>query len=183
MRVTFVGAVLVAAAATFSTRRYELDPVTSKVWLDASATMGSFSGRSNKLTGWLETGEPGYVDVRAHIELEAASLKTGIGLRDGHLRGELDTDKYPTITVEVDSTREDSTTYHHVWARLTVRGNAHTFETTAQVLEHGDTIVVSGKFPMSFTSLGMKPPSKLLGTVKVKNDFSIGFECAFHRNE
>ncbi len=184
MRFILAAALCIAGATQLSTnRRYELDPATSKVWFDANATMGAFSGRSNKLTGWVETGDAGYTGVRAHIELEAASLKTGMGMRDGHLRGELDTDKFPTITVDVDSARQDSANVHHIWARLTVRGNTHAFETDAKVQEHGDTIVVSGKFPMRFTDLSMKPPSKMLGTVKVKNDFSIGFECAFHRNE
>ena len=173
---------LTTGAATRN-RRYELDPVTSSVWFDANATMGSFRGHSNKLTGWLETGEPGYINVRARIDLEAASLKTGVGMRDGHLRGELDTEKFPTITVEVDSTRQDTSNVHRVWARLIVRGNTHAFESSAKVHERGDTIVVSGQFPVRFTDLGMKPPVRLLGRMKVKNEFTIGYECAFHRNE
>jgi polyisoprenoid-binding protein YceI len=145
--------------------------------------MGSFRGHSNKVTGWLEIGESGYTDVRARIDLDAASLKTGIGMRDGHLRDELDVEKFPTITVEVDSTRQDTSNVHRVWARLTVRGNTRVFESSAKVHERGDTIIVSGQFPMRFTDIGMKPPVRVLGRMKVKNEFTIGYECAFHRNE
>jgi polyisoprenoid-binding protein YceI len=171
------------AAQPVHNRRYELDAAVSSVWFDADATMGAFRGRSSKLTGWLEIGAAGYTNVRARIELEAASLKTGIGMRDGHMRGELDTDKFPTITVDVDSTREDSASVHHIWARLRVRKDTLVFDTDVRVQERGDTIFVSGRFPVRFTDIGMKPPSRVLGTMKVKNDFSIGFECAFHRNE
>ena len=171
------------AAQPVHNRRYELDPAVSRVWFDADATMGEFTGRSSKLTGWLELGDAGYTNVRAHIELEAASLKTGIGMRDGHMRETLGTKNFPVISVDVDSTREDSASSHHIWARLRVREDTLAFETDVRVQERGDTIFVSGRFPARFTDLGMKPPTRMLGTVKVKNDFTIGFECAFHRNE
>jgi hypothetical protein len=103
-------------------------------------------------------------------------------MRDGHMRNELDTDKFPTISVDVDSTRQDSANVHHI-GRGCACGNAHShFETDVRLQERGDTIFVSGR-PVRFTDLGMKPPTRMLGTMKVKNDFSIGFECAFHRNE
>jgi polyisoprenoid-binding protein YceI len=171
------------AAQPVHNRRYELDAAVSSVWFDADATMGAFRGRSSKLTGWLEIGDAGYSNVRARIDLEAASLKTGIGMRDGHMRGTLETEKFPTITVDVDSTRQDSASVHHIWARLRVREDTLAFDTDVRVREHGDTIFVSGRFPARFTDLGMKPPTRMLGTIKVKNDFTIGFECAFHRNE
>jgi polyisoprenoid-binding protein YceI len=179
----FVIGFALSAAQPVHKHRYELDPAVSKVWFDADATMGAFRGRSSTLTGWLETEDPGYSNVRAHVELAAATLKTGVGMRDGHMRETLDTNKYPIISIDLDSTRQDSTNAHHIWARLRVREDTLAFDTDVRVQERGDTIFVSGRFPVRFTDLGMKPPTRMLGTMKVKNDFSIGFECAFHRNE
>jgi len=168
-------------------KRLRLDSAASRVWFDGTSTFGAFTATTASLDGWAELPSD-HVLAGAHgeVNVRAATLRTGIGLRDRHLREELDTDQYPLITVVVSrvappalSATAAGATPVLLEGTLTVKGHAHpvTFEATADF--HDDTLVVAGRAPLRFTDLGMKPPSKLFGSVRVHDDFVLRFEGHF----
>ena len=120
---------------------------------------------------------------RGLVVVRAATLQTGIGLRDRHLRGELDTDRYPTITLNVERVLPANGGTAAVdpvvlEGSFTVKGVAHAVRWPATATLRGDTLVVTGSTPMRFTELGMKPPTRMLVT-HVQDAFVLVYDIHF----
>lgn len=172
-------------AAAQSLRRLALDTLASSVRFDGHATLGAFSATTRTLSGWAELSGGSIATGRGAVEVRAATLRTGIGLRDRHLRGELDTDHYPTIALTVD----------HVLAAgggapavggpvvlegtLTVKGTPHPVRLAATATLRGDILLVAGSSPLTFTQLGMKPPTRMLGMTRVQDAFVLAYDVRF----
>ncbi|MDA8791860.1 YceI family protein [Bacteriovoracaceae bacterium] len=69
--------------------------VTMKIGL---SPMGSFEAKTSKVYGKVKKGKKGYTTKNLYIETK--SLKTGIDLRDKHLKEKLLYKKHPKITIE-----------------------------------------------------------------------------------
>jgi polyisoprenoid-binding protein YceI len=165
-------------------QRFALDSVSSRIGFEADATLGGFRGHARKITGWVERSQPDLTDARGQIEVDAASFQTGIGLRDRHLRSTLETQIFPTIRFVLDSARFEHTdsagqAWYRLHGQLTVRNVTRTPEVLARIAVQGDSISADGRIAMRFTDLDMKPPTRMLGTTRVKNDFTITFHCIF----
>ena len=164
--------------------RFVLDTLSSRIGFEADATLGGFRGEARKITGWVETSEPAFADAHGVIEVTAASFRTGIGMRDRHLRETLETQTYPALRFVLDSARvvnADSmgTAWYRLYGQLTVRNVTRALDTVARISSSGDSITTMGRIDTRFTDFEMKPPSRLLGTTKVKNEFTITFHCTF----
>jgi polyisoprenoid-binding protein YceI len=166
-------------------RRFTVDTVTSSVRFEGHATLGAFTATTNSMSGWAELADPGHLTSgRGAVAVRAATLKTGIGLRDRHLRGELDTDHYPLITLSVERVLPGADGAAGgdpvvLEGALSVRGTPHAVRLGASAAVHGDTLVVAGSTPMRFTELGMKPPTRMLGTTRVRDEFVLGYDVRF----
>jgi polyisoprenoid-binding protein YceI len=164
-------------------RRFELDSMRTRIGFEADATMGAFRGNARKVTGWVETSAADFADARGEIDVEAALLQTGIGMRDRHLRETLETNAHPRIHFKLDSARfarrDSAGAWHRLYGVLTVRNVSRRPEILARISTRGDTIGVLGRISTRFTEFEMKPPSRVLGTVKVKDAFTITFDCTF----
>jgi polyisoprenoid-binding protein YceI len=68
------------------------------------------------------------------LRIRAASLSTGIGKRDGHLRSAdfLDVEKHPVITVDVHGATPTGPDQFRLDATLTVRGGEHRLDLPAK---------------------------------------------------
>ena len=165
-------------------RRLQLDSSSSRVFFDGVGTFGAFSATTSSLEGWAELPESGLGDARGEIRMRPATLKTGIGLRDRHLRQELDTDHFPLITMTVERVSAsapgaDGETPVLIQGALAVKGQAHAVSFSGTAALRGDTLAVQARSQLTFTALGMKPPTRMLGTTKVHDDFVLRFEGRF----
>jgi polyisoprenoid-binding protein YceI len=165
-------------------RRLQLDSTSSRVWFDGVGTFGAFTATTSSLEGWAELPESGLGDARGEIRMHPATLKTGIGLRDRHLRQELDTDRFPLITMAVERVSASATaaggeTSVVIQGALTVKGQAHAVSFSGTAALRGDTLAVQARTPLTFTALGMKPPTRMLGTTRVRDEFTLRFEGHF----
>jgi polyisoprenoid-binding protein YceI len=165
-------------------RRFQVDSVRTRIGFQADATLGSFRGTARKVMGWVETSESSFADARGEIVVQAASFHTGIGLRDRHLRETLEVTEHPAIRFVLDSARFEQTdsagqNWYRLHGQLTIRNVMRTPEIRAHVAARGDTLVVQGTLATRFTDFEMKPPTRMLGTTKVRNEFTITFDCAF----
>ncbi len=167
-------------------RRLQLDSASSRVWFDGSSTFGAFTATTSGLDGWAELGPDGQVGGgRGEVHMRVATLRTGIGLRDRHLREELHADRFPLVSLTVQ--RVDAapgpaaggTTPVVLRGTLTVRGEPYPVSIDATAALRADTLVVRGRLPLRFTQVGMKPPSKLLGAARVHDDFVLRLDGRF----
>ncbi len=130
----------------------------------------------------------------AAVTVPVASLKTGIDLRDEHLRSDkwLDAEKYPDITFTAESfdlvqkNAEKGLWETKVAGKLTIHGVTRDLETTARVVRHspelskkignGEWVRIVAAFDVTIADFGVVVPD---GPVqgKVSPTWSIKFDC------
>jgi polyisoprenoid-binding protein YceI len=140
--------------------------------LDAEESVLTFKAKAFLLL-WVdgtmkaEEGELVLADdaVRARGVVAARSVKTGIGVRDWHLRHHhyLSAEAHPRIALSVDPV---SATGGKVPARLSARGNDVNFELEVDAMEiSGDTLRARARGSFDRRPLGMLPPIAGVGRV------------------
>lgn len=74
----------------------------NKVVFVSKASMESFEGKTNRLEGTIQVDPSNLGDsIEVHLEVDLASLDTGLPLRNKHMReNHLETDKYPKAIFE-----------------------------------------------------------------------------------
>lgn len=177
--------------------QFRVDSANTRIWFDADATLGHFKGEAKQFSGWADVPDGETLQgVTGKVEIQVASFKTGIGMRDGHLRGDMQADRFPTILFELSAVTRDGA-QERVTAvglaatpemrpvllsgALTIRDQKRDVEIPALMHMSGDSLRVFGRLPTRFTDFGMKPPSRMLGTTKVKNDIVLAFDALFRR--
>jgi polyisoprenoid-binding protein YceI len=175
-----------AQARAQHAQRMVLDSTRSEVWFEARSTGGDFTGRTRVVSAWIDfSGAEDFTAVRGEVAVDAMSFKTGIGLRDRHLRDEMGVARYPLVHLAVDSVGgvgvpdaqgERTAT---VFGRLTVREAQRPVQLTSFVMLRADTVQVRGSVPIRFTQFDMKPPSRLLGVARVRDDIMVHFLSFF----
>lgn len=183
------------------TPRFQLDSAGTRLWFEADATLGRFSGHATRFSGWAEMPDSiNFAGGAGRVEIEVASFRTGNGMRDGHLRGDMQANRFPLIIFEAHEViPSDMETVDTLLAGiagfsdgipaarvfiegdLTIRDSTRAVRIPAWVRVADDTLRVRGRLATRFTDFGMKPPSRLLGTVKVKDDIVLLFDALFRR--
>ncbi|MEW6324272.1 MAG: YceI family protein [Nitrospirota bacterium] len=156
-------------------------PEKSDVAFDARATLHRFTGVSREVEGRVEAIPVAVEQTsRGAVSVKAASLKTGNRLRDRNMRTMLETDRYPDIRFTLGQvkikqmpTAEERAATLLVSGQLQVRDVTRPLQLPVTVVPGTDTIVITGQFPLTFTELGLTPPTLLF--VKVDNQMTIRF--------
>ncbi|HEX8691988.1 MAG TPA: YceI family protein [Longimicrobium sp.] len=182
-------AVLLAAAAdpAAAQTRYELVPAETRVSFDASATMGRFSGRAQRVSGWVDVGDAETLaGTRGEVSVDAGSFGTGIALRNRHLRDEMEVERYPWIRFVLERVTPSggaaeggrAVTLH---GRLTIKAATREVEIPATVTQSDGTLTVDGQLPAKFTEYGMRPPTRMGGMTRVRDELTLRFHVVFRR--
>jgi polyisoprenoid-binding protein YceI len=185
----FAASMLTAASPlTGQAVRYELDREATRISFDASATMGKFSGRAQRVGGWADVGDTAtFAGTRGEIHIDAASFGTGVALRNRHLRDEMETERYPFIRFALDSVAPTRLSMSAVGrtvtlhGRLTIKAATREVAFPAVVTRAGGAIIVDGQLPAKFTEYGMRPPTRLGGATRVRDDLTLRFHAVFRR--
>jgi len=134
--------------------QWQLVPARSSVRFKNKTFWGllTVTGEFTDVRGDGQVGANGALS--GSLEIQAASLKTGIGKRDEHLRSPdfFDVEKYPEIRVDVTGVDADDS----LLATLTVRGitEALRLPVTATILGDG-TIQLTTRTTIDRTKLGV----------------------------
>jgi polyisoprenoid-binding protein YceI len=140
----------------------------------AKATLGDFTGRTTVLRGEVRgTAEPW--SASGWVEVALDSLRTGNGMRDGHMRDALETATYPAARFTLDSLRPDPSVADVVaqgarlFGEFTVRGVSQSLATSGVIELRPDGVwTISTSFPVTLADHGItKGLSRAFGTIKV----------------
>ena len=156
-----LGLLLLALAAWSATARansirYHLQPETSEVTFKATSRLMNADGRFQRLTGDIVVDPKDLSTARVAVSIEAASIDTGIGLRDNHLRSEdfFDVKRFPAITFEsvrVEAAGRRAT----VAGRLTLHGVTREVTVPVDVDLTDLALVASGEFVVNRGDYGI----------------------------
>ena len=173
---------LAATAAAAQAARYELVPAQSRVWFDASATMGRFQGVALQVSGWADVSDTmSYGGTRGQIDVGAGSFRTGVALRNQHLRNEMEVERHPFVRFVLEGAAPGDAGVLVLRGRLVVKDRSTPVTIRARTTRADGEVVLDGELPTKFTELGMRPPTRMGGLTRVRDDFVIHFHAVFRR--
>jgi len=127
---------------------------------------GSFEAQTDAVIGDLTVADESG-SVSGMVQVDLATLETGIGIRDQHMKDKyLEIHRSQALTVatleeiHIERTEEGSMPFH---GRLTLHGEQHTISGMAdlQAQSHGGGVRVRARFPISLAAFGIQPPHYL----------------------
>jgi polyisoprenoid-binding protein YceI len=136
----------------------------SKVQFVSKATLETFTGVGDKLSGELHVDPHALRKAKAKLKLEVGALKTGLALRDEHLHGEnwLDAQHFPQIVVSVDEVQGADALALNETREATIKGT---------ITMHGITRPLAGKAKVRWSKAADGHD-----TLHVLSDFSVHLE-------
>ena len=183
-----LAALIPALVAATSIMPMDLQP-ESKLWIAGTSTVRSFQCQAATFDAKLDAtganavsavlaGEKAVGDVVVTVPAEKLDCRNST--MNEHMRKALKIEKYPTISFRVASydlaKAADGVTITLNGA-LTLGGveKPITINATAKAGENG-TLLVSGTREIRMTEFGLKPPTLMLGTLKVDERIKVGFD-------
>jgi polyisoprenoid-binding protein YceI len=149
---------------------------------DAHASVGDFGGETRAVTGEVRGGAS-LADVRATVRFEAASLRTGISTRDGHMRESLDAEHHPEIRLAVEGVEAAGTVGDTVHARvrgtLTIRGISRPVTVPVAAVRQDAGFVVRASFPVDLRDYKVTGLRRMLGMLRVDPMVTVRAELNF----
>lgn len=115
---------------------FQIDPAHTDVAFTAKHMMVTrVRGKFNEVSGTVDFDEADPIRSRAEIVIAAASIDTGIGPRDAHLRSAdfLDAEQFPELRISVTGVRPNGSEYV-LTADVTVKGVTRSVELEAELL-------------------------------------------------
>jgi polyisoprenoid-binding protein YceI len=190
----FTLSALMAAAATTagaqsaSAIRLRLDP-SSEVTIEGTSSLHAFHCKTNKIMAYVDV-DPGYTKDLTKVARPISSVKVNIVVRtltcgngqmDKNMYSTLDADKNPIIKYtmsDYDILGGTSPTAFTAATKgtLTIAGKEKgiAMKINAERLADGKA-TAQGEEEVLMTDFGIKPPSFMLGTLKVGNEIKVKF--------
>ena len=153
---------LAAAPAEAAALRFRVLPEASELGFHATSRLVNADGRFARFGGEVLADPADLSTARVSMKVEAASIDTGIGRRDNHLRSEdfLHVDRFPAITFE--STRVEGSGRRLVLTgRLTLRGVTKEVAVPMEVSVTGDRLEARGQLDINRRDYGINYDSSL----------------------
>jgi polyisoprenoid-binding protein YceI len=156
----------------------------SRVWLDGTSNVRAFHCESTRAQGTagtstIDLAQLGSVGA-AEVSLPVATLDCRNGTMNGHMRNALKADDAPTLrfratSVQVTPTGDDAGTARMA-GTLSIAGQERpvTFEGT--VAKENGQLRVRGTRRITMTEWGVRPPSLMMGTMRVNPAVTVGFD-------
>ncbi len=161
-----------------------------RIWIEGTSTVRKFSCTTSSFEA---TPRPApaptaplasavqSVDVRVPVN----SLSCGNGTMEEHLRKALKAEQNPEIRFELKSytVGEKTAEGTAVTAEgvMTIAGTSKPVELTGTVTPTATGLRVQGSTPLRMTEFGVKPPSLMLGTLKVADAITVHYDVVLER--
>ena len=155
-----LAALAAAGPAMAEALRFRIQPEASEIMFRATSRLMNAEGHFSRFSGDVVVDPAVPTSAKITLTIEAASLDTGIDMRDRHLRSVdfFDVERYPTIafqSVRVESGGRRAT----VMGRLTLRGVTRELAvpvdvqiSSAALVASGEFIVNRGEYAMNYNS-------------------------------
>lgn len=163
----------------------------SRIQFISDAPLETITGVSSHVTGELTIDPSNLSSLRGTVSVRVASIRTGVDLRDEHLRSDnwLDADRWPNATFEItrvegaSSLRPNHVTRMRIHGRFSIHGRTHDIVANARVrlipltdemrANHidGDVIRAQASFRIQLTDYNVSVPLPV--RLKVSNEIRV----------
>lgn len=172
------------ASYSANAETWTVDSATSKAGFVAIGSPGflRISGEGARVKGVAQSNEsdPAKVTVKGTFEVELASLKTGMSLRDKHMKEKyLEVGKFPVaaLTIEAVDLRaiDILPTEQDFTGKLTLKGVTKQIHGRAKLTRTDPAVQVEANFSINLTDYPIDIPAWLGITVAEKVDVNVHF--------
>ena len=154
----------------------------SQLWGTGTSTVRDYKCSATRIDGALQgetaatLGELGSAVRGVSVRVPVAMLACGNGKMDEHMRKALKADANPTISYE-NVSHEVSGSTVTMKGKLTIAGTEKPVTMTATAVQEANGVIrVRGSKDILMTEYGVKPPSLMMGTLKVRDAVTVHFD-------
>lgn len=183
-------AAVVAIAPTVSARTWQVTPDVhsgTEASFTSKAAIVKFTGRTKKVDGFGEINVENPAKApKAEVKVDLRTLDTGIDLRNTHMKGVIEAEKYPFATFNLQTLKARKLTanspvqgvatgtfsLHGVSRHLTVPVTLTYLPQEDANYRPGDWVAASTEFKIKLSDYNIQLPKPVLG-VKVSDELSI----------
>ncbi|MEO8575793.1 MAG: YceI family protein [Gemmatimonadales bacterium] len=184
---TIVGAIAVLAAVTGAARTTTPDSMTlsteSRLWLEGTSTARSFkctAGKIDVLVASKPEATPSNLVQSASLVVPVSSLDCKNKTMNEHMMKALKAGANPKISWKLDSYRVTGTTVF-MSGLLTIAGRTNPIEITGTGSADSKGVIrMTGSKLFKMSEYGVKPPSLMLGTMKVRDPVTVSFDLVLN---
>ena len=160
----------------------------SRLWFDGTSTVRAFTCSAAVLEADVSTATPAAVQAVAGgskgiagvtVRVPAAKLDCRNDKMNDHMLKALKATEFPTITYKVASyelAKKESGIEATLMGTLTLGGVEKPMVVVSTAKEEGGMLRVTGTQKVDMTQFGLKPPTLMMGTLKVGNEVTVGFD-------
>jgi|SRR5215217_4199655 len=180
---------LVPAAVAFSYGQPMTLAPESRLWVDGTSTVRSWSCKATALDATIEATSPDAVAAvidgekairTVNVQIPAEKLECGNGTMNEHMRKALKAKENPVIAFKVtsyDVAKSAGGVAGTLNGQLTLTGTTKPIAIKAIGVAGPDgTLHVTGTHEFAMTEFGVKPPTLMLGTMKVGDKVKVSFD-------
>ncbi len=185
---TVVGCLVPAVVAwTAATNVLTLQP-ESRLWIKGTSTVRSFECKAGALDAKVESAPNATTALMsgtkavtsAEVTVPAAQLECGNGTMNAHMKKALKATEHPVIRFRIASytlAKAAEGMKADLTGTLTLGGVEKPVTVSALGKDEGDgTLRVTGSYELRMTDYGLKPPTLMMGTMKVNEKVNVGFD-------
>ena len=161
----------------------------SRLWVAGTSTVRSFQCQAGAFDAKIESASADAVAAvlagekvvsRVEVTVPAEKLDCRNGTMNEHMRKALKAKEFPTVVFRASSydlARTSDSVAVTLIGSLTLGGveKPITVKAYAKAGDNG-TLIVSGTREVRMTEFGLKPPTLMLGTMKVDEKITVGFD-------
>jgi polyisoprenoid-binding protein YceI len=154
----------------------------SRLWLEGTSTVRSYKCTASKVDVAVSAepdDAPGEMVKSASLTVPVASLECGNRTMNEHMRKALKSTDNPQITWKMTSYEVQGTDVV-VKGNLTIAGKENAIELHGAGVAENGTIRFKGSKKFNMTEYGVKPPSLMLGTMKVRDPVTVSFDLVLN---
>jgi hypothetical protein len=158
----------------------------SRLWIEGTSSVKAFKCFARTINSELQSGPEGPGAaleslVRAgRVSVEVAELDCANGTMNDHMRKALKSKDNPTIAFTLESYRINGSEAAVV-GKLQIAGKENAITFPAIIIEEGNLVRVKAAQSINMKDWGVKPPSLMLGAMKVNELVSINFDVTIKR--
>ena len=160
----------------------------SRIWIAGTSTVRSFTCEAPGFDAAIEADAPGAVGAllggekavkTATLTISAAKMDCGNGTMNGHMAKALKSGEFPTITFVLGAYEPAKTAAGiagTIEGQLTLGGVTKPITLEATAKDEDGALRVQGVYDLDMTQYGIKPPSLMMGTMKVGKVAKVNFD-------